>query len=130
MTTETTVFVLTILLAFGHIVVMATIAMGRYTVGQLVGPRDDFPPSGSVYYERAKRANENLKETLPWALGLLILVQVTGDANATTAAGAWVYFVARVIYVPMYLFGVPWLRTGAWTVALVGLAMLLIPVMR
>ena len=127
MTTETLVFALTILLALGHILVMAGIAQTVYSVGELVGPRDDMRDSGSVYFKRAQRANDNFRETLSWALGLLILVQVTGDANATTAAGAWIYFWARLAYLPLYLFGIPWMRTGAWTVSLVGLAMLLIP---
>lgn len=65
-----------------------------------------------------------MRETLPWALGLLILVQVTGSAGAIAATGAWVYFCARVAYLPLYLLGVQWLRTIAWFVSLFGLATL------
>lgn len=129
MTVETTVFVLTILLAFGHMLVLATLATSIFGMSKLAGPRDDMPDTDNLFYNRLNRAFENLKETLPWALGLLLLVQITGDANATTAAGAWLYFWSRAAYVPLYLFGIPWLRTLAWGASLVGLAMLLIPVM-
>lgn len=128
MTPETTVFVLTVGLAFAHIVVISTIQPAIYGMRALVGPRDDLPPSDNVYLGRARRANENLKETLPWALGLLLLVQVTGDTGAATAAGAWLYLGARTIYLPLYLLGVPWLRTLAWFASLVGLAVLLFAV--
>lgn len=129
MTPETTVFALTILLAFGHVLLLSILQTAHYGTAALVGPRDTLPPADNIYLGRARRANENFKETVPWALGLLLLVQITGDASTMTAAGAWLYLGSRLLYVPLYLFGVPWLRTLAWLASLAGLAMLLIPVL-
>ena len=38
--------------------------------------------------------------------------------------GAEVWFAGRVVYLPLYLFGVPWLRTAAYGVSLAGLTMM------
>lgn len=124
MTTETTVFVLTILLGFGHIAVMAVLNIPEYGFSRLLGARDNLPPSNNVHIGRAWRANENFKETAPWALATLVLVQVTGDANAVTAAGAWLYLVSRLAFVPLYLLGVHTVRTLAWTGALIGISLM------
>lgn len=126
MTPETTVFVLTIGLAFVHILIVAHFQTARYGLAALASPRDKLiqPDDEGLYLARARRANDNMRETLPWALGLLILVQITGSAGAVAAAGAWIYFWARLAYLPLYLFGVAWLRTLAWFISLGGLATL------
>jgi uncharacterized MAPEG superfamily protein len=58
------------------------------------------------------------------------MVQVAEVSGTVTAAGAWLYLIDRVVYLPMYLFGVPWLRTLAWTISLLGIAMMLVPLLR
>ena len=128
MTTETLVFLLTIGLAFGHLLVLAFIQVPIFGLGELAGPRDRLPGSDSVMLGRIRRANENLKETLPWALGLLLLVQMTGSASSLSAMGAWTYLLARTAYLPLYLGGVAWLRTGSWAVSLIGMGMLAVAV--
>jgi uncharacterized MAPEG superfamily protein len=39
------------------------------------------------------------------------------------ALGAELYFWARVIYLPVYIVGIPYLRTLVWFVSVVGLVM-------
>ena len=126
MTPETTAFAFTVLLGFVHVLVQSVLQTRLHGTDVLVGPRDDFRPADDAYLGRARRANDNFRESAPWALGLMIMVQVAGVTSGATAAGAWLYVVARVAYLPLYLFGVPWLRTLAWSVSLVGLAMLLV----
>ena len=130
MTPETSVFMLTVVIGFVHILVSDVIQTRIHGIREMVGARDSFRPADNVYLGRARRANDNFRETAPWALGLLIMVQVAGVAGTATATGAWLYLVARVLYLPLYLFGVPWLRTLAWTVSLVGIAMMLVPLLR
>ena len=127
MSTELTVFVLTVLWALIHIFVESAVKTSAFGVAASVGPRDSMPETDSPLVGRAVRAKNNMLETLPLALGLLLLVQVTGESTAMTAAGAWMYLLARVAYLPLYLMGVPWLRTVVWGVALVGLLMLVLP---
>lgn len=126
MTPETTVFMLGIGLAFLHLLVVAHFQTAAYGLGPLAGARDNLikPDTEGVHLQRARRANDNIRETLPWALGLLIMVQLTGSAGAVSAAGAWIWLCARTAYLPLYLSGVVWLRTIAWFVALGGIATL------
>lgn len=126
MTPETLIFFLTVLLGLVHIGVMASYNIPIHGMGALVGSRDDLPPSDHVGLRRAMRANDNFRETAPWALGLLVLVQVTGDAGTATAFGGWMYLLARVVYIPCYLYGLnPW-RTIVWSVSLLGILIMLL----
>jgi uncharacterized MAPEG superfamily protein len=43
-----------------------------------------------------------------------------------TIWGAQLYFWARVAYVPLYAFGVTYVRTLAWTVATLGIVLVLL----
>lgn len=127
MTAETTVFLWILVLAFTYLGIPASIRVMNVGLFPLAGSRDNIPAVDSVFYQRACRANDNLKETLPWILGLLILVQVAGVANETSACGAWLYLGARVAYWPLYFFGVPFLRTVAWAVSIAGIVMVAWP---
>ena len=123
MTTETLIILLTFVLALVHYLLPALFLLPANGLVVLAGSRDNIVKPQGLVYERAGRALVNFKETVPWALGLLILVQVTGDANAATATGGWLYLLGRVAYLPLYLTGVPWLRTVAWAASIVGLCM-------
>ena len=109
---------------------MVMIQTRIHGISVLIGARDSFQPSNNVYLGRARRANDNFRETAPWALGLLIMAQVADVSGTVTAAGAWLYLIARILYLPLYLFGVPWLRTLAWTISLIGIAMMLVLLLR
>ncbi len=98
-------------------------------VATFYSARDNLPAFKSKYAQRMERANENFKETLPYAVGLLLLVQVTGVANETSALGAWIYFLSRVAYVPIYLSGAPLVRSGVWVVSVIGLIMIAVPIL-
>lgn len=121
MTTETLIILLTFVLALVTYLLPAYFAVANSGVTSLAGPRDDVSVGESLVAQRAERTNANFKETLPWAIGLLTLVQVTGDANGATALGGWIYFLCRVVYIPLYLMGIPYLRSIAWTISVVGL---------
>lgn len=131
MTSETTVLLLLPLL--GLVYMMAGGGIPRIIeqgwAAAFYGPRDNLPPFTSRHAQRMARANENFKETLPYAVGLLILVQALGVENDTSAAGAWTYFWSRVAYIPIYYSGVPLVRSAIWVVSVVGLAMIALPIL-
>ena len=54
----------------------------------------------------------------------VLIAAVAGKANATTALGALIFFWARLVYAVIYLIGIPWLRTLAWFVSVIGMAMI------
>ena len=102
-------------------------AVSTYDLGPyLLGPRDDNRQSGNVMAGRLKRALENLLETYPAFVALALALAVTGHTGGIAATGAWVWLIARVVYVPLYAFGVPAVRTLAWVVSVVGLLMMLV----
>ena len=73
---------------------------------------------------RAKRAHLNMLENIVLFAALVLIAAVAGKANATTAMGAMIFFWGRLAYAIIYVAGIPWLRTGAWVVSVVGMAMI------
>jgi uncharacterized MAPEG superfamily protein len=53
------------------------------------------------------------------------VAQFAGKANLVTALGAQLFFWGRLAYAPVYIIGIPWLRTGLWGVSFVGLLQVL-----
>jgi uncharacterized MAPEG superfamily protein len=101
-------------------------AVSTYDLGPyLLGPRDDNRRSGNVMAGRLKRALENLLETYPAFVALALALALTGKTGGIAATGAWLWLAARIVYVPLYAFGVPAARTLAWTVSIVGILMML-----
>ncbi len=41
-----------------------------------------------------------------------------------TALGSKLFFWASLVYVSVYIIGIPWVRTGVWAVSIVGLALI------
>jgi uncharacterized MAPEG superfamily protein len=89
----------------------------------LVGNRENLPPIEG-WAGRAQRAHRNMLENFMLFSALVLVAQVSGKASATTALGAALFFWARLIYVPVYMVGIPHLRTVVWLVSVVGLAMI------
>lgn len=72
------------------------------------GPRDSAP-AFSPLTGRLRRAVNNHFEALSFFTIAVVLVQLTGSNSSLTAACAWAYLVARILYVPAYALGwVPW----------------------
>lgn len=74
---------------------------------------------------RMDRAWRNFMETFPFFAALAIALVVADRASASTALGAQLYFWSRVVYVPLYAAGVPYLRTLVWVVGIWGLLQML-----
>ena len=124
MTQETTVFLGVIVLAVVHLLVPVLFKFSQHSFSTMIGPQDDLGPLENVYGERLERANNNFKETLPLALGLLIMVHVLEKQGGISATGAWVYLGARILYPLMFISGIPMLRTMVWATSIAGLGMM------
>ena len=53
------------------------------------------------------------------------MAHVAGKDGALTAWGAHLYFFGRLAYVPLYAFGVAYVRSLAWGVAALGLILII-----
>jgi uncharacterized MAPEG superfamily protein len=89
------------------------------------GPRDDGRKPTGVLAGRAERALKNFLETYPAFVALALGLAVTGRTGGLGLIGAHLWFWARVAYVPLYLAGVPMVRSVVWLVALIGLGLML-----
>ncbi len=90
----------------------------RFDFRGMFGSRDVLPKM-SIVASRLDRAKNNMLETLPIFITLAMLALVKGDetvSEVTTAA--LIFLIARVLYVPAYVSGIPMLRSIVWTVAL------------
>lgn len=86
-----------------------------------VGARDGEPPALRGAAARTDRAFRNFLETFPFFAAAALAVVATGSNDAGTAFAAQIYFWARLVYVPLYAAGVPYLRSIVWAVALYGI---------
>ena len=75
------------------------------------------------------RALKNLLETYPAFIALVLALVVTGQTGGIAATGAWLWLLARVVYVVLYATGTPVVRTLAWAASILGLVMMLIGLM-
>ena len=90
------------------------------------GPRDaEVPPPGKLA-GRLMRAQANLFETLPIFAAAVIMAHIAGKDGALTALGAHLYFFGRLVYLPLYAFGVPYIRSLVWLAAAAGLVMVIV----
>jgi uncharacterized MAPEG superfamily protein len=88
------------------------------------GPRDDKPKPLGELAGRAERASANFRETYPGFVVLVLALAVAGDPSGLGFWGALVWFAARIVYIPLYLGGVAYVRSYVWLVAALGLAMM------
>lgn len=84
----------------------------------LISPLPGDDPFEQTWAHRAYRAHMNAIENLAIFAPLALAVHVTGLSNETTVAAAQVYFWARLIHAPFYIFNTPFVRTIAYFVGL------------
>src|SRR5690606_21024327 len=83
------------------------------------GARDEQREVGGVA-GRAERALRNFNETFPAFVALVLAIAVLDRADWWTGFGAALYFWCRLVYLPLYLGGVPYLRSAVWIVSALG----------
>ncbi len=124
MTPDLTYLVLAAVLAFVQVVIAVLGAMMQVGLPALAANREDAPAQFEGWAGRAVRAHRNMLENLVLFAILVLVAHVAGRANEMTALGALLFFYGRLAYAIIYLAGVPWLRTMAWAVSIVGLVLI------
>jgi uncharacterized MAPEG superfamily protein len=105
---------------------IATLALlGQRSLGWAASARDEPGAPLTGVAARLDRARGNFLETFAFFAALVLAVVALGRQDATSALGAQLYFWARLVYVPVYAAGIPYLRTLVWAVSIAGLVMLL-----
>jgi uncharacterized MAPEG superfamily protein len=129
MTIELTMLVWALVLAFVQILLFDFARTSQYGLKWNTGPRDENMPALSPVAARLQRAQHNLYETLPLFIGGVLVAHIAGRENELTAIGSQVYFWGRVVYVPLYAFGIRQIRSLVWLVSTAGLVALFIPIL-
>ena len=132
MTTELTILTLAGLLQVIQLFLMAIPANLELGRGKTMSPRDPAKLSGSMEgllserTGRLARAMNNHFEGLILFTIACVVITVSGQSTTYTGTLAIIYLIARVAYIPAYVFGwVPW-RSYIWCTGFLATALMLI----
>ena len=132
MGTELTVLVLAALLQVVQFALMSVSANLDVGPRKTLSPRDPGrlgKPLAELLNPQAGRLfrafNNHFESLILFAIAVLTIT-LTEQTSSVTAAAAWVYLAARIIYVPAYAFGlVPW-RSLIWFVGFGAIVVMLL----
>lgn len=88
------------------------------------GNRDEAAEPNK-FTARADRAARNFLETFAFFAAATLAVVLAHKDGTQTATAAMIYFWARVAYLPVYIIGIPYLRTLIWLASLWGIVQML-----
>jgi uncharacterized MAPEG superfamily protein len=123
MTFELTMLAWTLVLAFVQVLLFDFARTGQYGLKWNMGPRDEEMPPLTATANRLKRAQDNLYETLPLFIGAVLIAHVADRTGTLTHWGTLIYLAGRVVYIPLYAYGIRQVRSLVWVVSTAGLVM-------
>src|SRR6185503_18310947 len=123
MTPELTYLIWTAVLTFVLVVIAVAGATLEVGLPKLAGNRDGLPEMPG-WAGRAARAHRNMLESLVLFAVLVLVAHIAGVRNEMTLLGAQLFFWGRVAHAAIYIAGIPWLRTAAWAVSIMGLVLI------
>jgi len=89
-----------------------------------VGPRDK-PFERSAIAGRIDRAAKNFAETFVFFAVAVLALTLSHKSNELSVWGARLYILGRIIYLPLYAFGVSYVRSLTWMISLLGIGLCL-----
>ncbi|MDE1156833.1 MAG: MAPEG family protein [Neorhizobium sp.] len=116
---------LSVLLLLFHILLQGVLATRELGSAWNAGPRDEPVTAKGALAGRAARASKNYQETYPAFIGLLLGLAFIGDPTGLGVGGGWVWLIARIAYVPLYLTGIPYIRSLVWLLSVAGLLIMM-----
>ena len=124
MGTELTLLAWTVALTLAQLLVAIVGATSQFSLPVLVGNRETAV-EGKGWVGRAQRAHRNMLESLLPFAALVLLANAAAVSNDATVLGAQLFLYGRIAYALIYIAGITWVRTIAWTVSLFGMLMIL-----
>lgn len=109
-----------------HVMLQASLARKEQGTTWNAGPRDEPKPVKGVVAGRAERASANFRETYPAFVALGLSLALIDPGSGWGHFGALVWFAARIAYIPLYLMGIPYIRSLVWGISMLGLLVMLL----
>jgi len=127
MTPELTALTLAALLQVAQFALYAVAANLDVGPSYTMGSRD-FEPKQEMSKRTARlgRAFENHVENLLLFAIAVAVIQLSGQNTAFTAACAYIYVIARALYIPAYAFGLNPARSIIWFVGMLATTLMLL----
>jgi uncharacterized MAPEG superfamily protein len=123
--TELQMLFCAIALGIVQLLIAVLASVGARGMPWAAGPRDEpGAPIGKIG-GRLERAYRNFLETFVLFAAAVLLAHALDKTTANSALGAQIYLWARVLYIPAYVFAIPFLRTLIWVASLVGIVMVM-----
>ena len=122
---ELTCLELSVVLWVVHVLVQAGVGNAELPYGYLFTSRDKPAAAKGMLFGRATRALTNYVENLTPFVAVALALIVTQRTGGSGALGATLWILARIVYIPLYLFDVVYARTAIWAISIIGLVMML-----
>ena len=123
---ELTCLELSVVLWLVHVVVSGDCRQTwKLPFGYLFTSRDKPAAAGGLLFGRATRALANYVENFTPFVALALALIVTQRTGGAGALGATIWILARIVYIPLYVFGIVYVRSAAWSISIFALVMML-----
>jgi len=123
MSSELSILALFGLVVIATILIQVLLAVPQVGLPYLSSARDDARPLSGMA-GRAARTVENSIAAIALFAPAVLLLHATGGFTPTTLLAAQAFLLARLAFVPVYLVGIPYLRTAVWMVGFLATAFL------
>ncbi|PHY19928.1 hypothetical protein CSW59_08690 [Caulobacter sp. BP25] len=114
-----------VLIGLVHLLAAAVAGASQRGLKWSAGPRDEPVPVGGLA-ARLERAFANYRESFPFFAVAVLVAYLGGRFGALTMLGAGLYVGGRLAFLPLYVLGVPWVRSIAWCVSFTGIILTLL----
>lgn len=112
-----------LLLATVQLTLASILTLRQLGGAWVAGPRDESREATGIS-GRFVRAHRNLLEIFPQFAAALFLVHAAHAAGSLSVVGAWLFVIARLLYVPAYAFAPLGVRPACWLVAWLGIVVI------
>ena len=126
MTTELCMLVWSVVLGLVQIALAASGSVARRGLVWAAGARDGEARALTGIAARLDRARHNFLETFPLFAAVVLVAFALQRHDGMTVFGAQLYFWARLVYLPVYVAGIPYLRTLVWAASVAGIVLVLV----
>lgn len=118
----------------GSFILLLTLIQGSRNILVLgivtaAGNQHDITP-WSGWNDRLNRAIRNQIEAIAIFAPVLLSVELANLTNETTAIGAQIFVIARILHAIVYTAGMPWVRTTVWAIGVAGVVMVGLPLLK